>query len=497
MATLSEVASQERMGFVRLERYRVDPSVLELVPYEVARPLRVLPLFRDARRLALGVARPEDLSAQDYVHRLTGLEVEPVLVDDQALEGALSELYVAAGEAGRTWARRASQAMDLPRAEAVHEALGESPVARLFEQLVAQGIQLRASDIHLEIALGRPRLRYRVDGALHDFPPPPPEVYPALVSRIKILANLDIAEKRRPQDGRITLDRELRISVIPYIDGEGVVIRILGAGAGILTLEEAGFCQPMLERYRRVVKRSHGLLLVTGPTGAGKTTTLYSSLAEMGDVRRKIVTLEDPVEYRLEGICQIPVRADLDFDFAEGLRALLRHDPDVIMLGEIRDLASAEIAIRASLTGHLILATLHTNTAVEAVTRLIDIGVAPYKVMTSLLWVLAQRLVRRLCEHCRQSQPWPADHWVGPPVSGALAYRAVGCERCGGLGYRGRIPVYEYLEITPAMREEHQPSRILKLARKEGFVTLQQRALERVTQGVTSLSEIEPLTLEV
>ena len=497
MATLMETAHQECMGFVNLERYRVDPAVLELVPYELARPLRVLPLFRDLNRLALGVSRPEDLAVQDFVHRLTGLDVEPVLVDDEALEAALDELYVGAGEASRSWARRASQALDLPRAEVINESLGESPVARLVEQLVAQGIQLRASDIHLEIAQGRPRLRYRVDGALHDFAPPPAEVYPALVSRIKILANLDIAEKRRPQDGRITLDRELRVSIIPYIDGEGVVIRILGSGVGVLRLEEAGFCQPMLERYRRVVRRSHGLLLVTGPTGAGKTTTLYGSLAEMSDARRKIVTLEDPVEYRLPGICQIPVRADLEFDFAEGLRALLRHDPDVIVLGEIRDLASAEIAIRASLTGHLILATLHTNTATEAVTRLIDIGVAPYKVMTSLLWVLAQRLVRRLCPHCCESQPWPRDHWLPAPSPGAQVYQAVGCDGCGGLGYRGRIPIYEYLEITAAMREEHQPSAILKLARQEGFVTLQERALERVAQGITSLSEVEPLTLEV
>lgn len=492
------------MGFVHLERYRVDESVLDLVPHEVAQPLRVLPLFRDGGRLALGVAQPEDLAAQDYVRRLTGLDIEPVLVEESALENALRELYVAGGTAGRAWGRLAAQSIESHRPETgpALTSTGDSPVARLFEQLVAQAVQLRASDIHLEIAQGKPRLRYRVDGVLHDFPAPPVDVYPALVSRIKILANLDIAEKRRPQDGRISLavgdsDRELRISIIPYIDGEGVVVRILGAGVGVLALEQAGFCKPMLERYRRVVRRSHGLLLVTGPTGAGKTTTLYGSLAEMCDSRRKIVTLEDPVEYRLDGVCQIPVRPDLEFDFAEGLRALLRHDPDVIMLGEIRDLASAEIAIRASLTGHLILATLHTNTAAQAVTRLIDIGLAPYKVMTSLLWVLAQRLVRRLCEVCRDVAEWPDDHWIAPPQPGALLFVPRGCARCGGLGYWGRVPVYEYLEITPAMRQEHDAHRILELARADGFVSMQERALAQVLEGVTSLAEIEGLSLEL
>lgn len=495
MAMLIERARDERLPFVHLERYSVDTGLLALIPVDVARTLRVLPLFRDAERLALGMARPDDLAAHDYVRRLTGLEVEPVLIDEAALEHTLTELYVGGGHAAQSWAQRASQSLDANAAGL--DALRDSPVARLFEHLVEQGVHLRASDIHLETAHNQTRLRYRVDGVLHDFPPPPQDVYPALVSRIKILAQLDIAEKRRPQDGRISLGgRELRVSIIPFLDGEGVVVRLLGTGVGVLSLEQAGFDGEMLTRYRRVMRRSHGLLLVTGPTGAGKTTTLYASLAELTDSRRKVVTLEDPVEYRLPGVCQIPVRADLDFDFAEGLRALLRHDPDVVMLGEIRDLPSAEIAIRASLTGHLILATLHTNTASEALTRLIDIGVAPYKVMTSLLWVLAQRLVRKLCPHCRQMQPWPDHSWIKSPGSTAVCFRAVGCPECGGIGYHGRIPVYEYLEITPAMRSEQQASKVARLARRDGFVSLRQRALQAVEAGLTTLSEVEPLVLE-
>lgn len=499
MATLMEIAEQHRMGFVHLERYRAEKEAVGLVPYEVANKLQVLPLFCDEGRLALAVIRPEDLSAQDFVGRLTGLEVEPVLAEEDALHQALIHYYVAEGYSGLAWGRRASQAIDrAPSAEVELPEAADAPVARLFENLVAQAIQLRASDLHLEISQGQPRLRYRIDGVLNDFEAPPVQVYPALVSRIKILANLDISEKRRPQDGRITLHgRELRVSIIPYIDGEGAVIRVLGSGSKVLSLEEVGFAAEVLERYRRLVRRSHGLLLVTGPTGAGKTTTLYASLSEICDPKRKLVTLEDPVEYRLPGVCQIPVRPEVDFSFADGLRAVLRHDPDVLMIGEIRDLESAEIAIRASLTGHLIFATLHTNTAAQAVTRLIDIGVAPYKVMTSLVWVLAQRLVRRLCPACKRPARRESLRGLDLPLE---SYEPVGCDDCGGLGYRGRMPVYEFLEITEPMRalpaDERLAQRILELARQEGFISTRERALQYFSEGLTSLEEIEGLMLE-
>jgi type II secretory ATPase GspE/PulE/Tfp pilus assembly ATPase PilB-like protein len=502
MAPLAELAEEHDLPYLHLDRYRAEHEAVALVSYEVAKKMRVLPLFCDEGRLALAVVRPDDLSSQDYISRLTGMDVLPVLVEETALAQALIQYYVAEGQSGLAWGKRASQAIDR---EAPEASLGlstgrEAPVARLFENLVAQAIQLRASDLHLEISDGQPRLRYRIDGVLNDFPAPPVGVYPALISRIKILANLDISEKRRPQDGRISLDgRELRVSIIPYLDGEGAVIRILGTGAGVLSLEQVGFAEDMLVRYRRVVRRSHGLLLVTGPTGAGKTTTLYASLAEICSPKRKLVTLEDPVEYRLPGVCQIPIRPEVDFTFADGLRSVLRHDPDVLMIGEIRDKESAEIAIRASLTGHLIFATLHTNTAAQAVTRLIDMGVTPYHVMTSLVWVLAQRLLRRLCPACKQpANPDSRPRWLELDIS--RGFEARGCEQCGGLGYHGRLPAYEYLEVSDAMRalpvDGNLAQSIDRTAREEGFISAKERALQLFQAGCTSLEEIESLILE-
>ncbi|MBS2040045.1 type II/IV secretion system protein [bacterium] len=502
MATLAELALEHQLPYLHLERYRAENESVALVAYELAKRMRVLPLFCDEGRLALAVVRPDDLTSQDYISRLTGLDVLPVLVEDSALSQALIQYYVAEGQSGLAWGKRASQALDRNGSEVERNLNSgrEAPVARLFEQLVAQAIQLRASDLHLETSEGQPRLRYRIDGVLNDFTAPPAAVYPALISRIKILANLDISEKRRPQDGRISLDgRELRVSIIPYLDGEGAVIRILGAGAGVLSLEQVGFAQDMLARYRRVVRRSHGLLLVTGPTGAGKTTTLYASLAEISTPKRKLVTLEDPVEYRLPGVCQIPIRPEVDFTFADGLRSVLRHDPDVLMIGEIRDRESAEIAIRASLTGHLIFATLHTNTAAQAVTRLIDMGIPPYHVMTSLVWVLAQRLLRRLCPACKQPctqariEPWLH-------LETSQGFEAQGCEQCGGLGYLGRLPAYEYLEVSDAMRclpaDGNLAQAIDQTARLEGFISAKERALQLFQAGLTSLEEIESLILE-
>jgi type II secretory ATPase GspE/PulE/Tfp pilus assembly ATPase PilB-like protein len=504
MAPLAELAQEHDLPFVHLDRYRAEPEAVALVPYEMAKKMRILPLFCDEGRLALAVVRPEDLSSQDYISRLTGMDVLPVLVEEEALAQALIQYYVAEGQSGLAWGKRASQAMDreTPEANRTLSSGREAPVARLFEHLIAQAIQLRASDMHLETCDGQPRLRYRIDGVLNDFPAPPSGVYPALISRIKILSNLDISEKRRPQDGRITLaNRELRVSIIPYLDGEGAVIRILGTGAGVLSLEEVGFADDMLVRYRRVVRRSHGLLLVTGPTGAGKTTTLYASLAEISSPKRKLVTLEDPVEYRLPGVCQIPIRPEVDFTFADGLRSVLRHDPDVLMIGEIRDKDSAEIAIRASLTGHLIFATLHTNTAAQAVTRLIDIGVTPYHVMTSLVWVLAQRLLRRLCPSCKQLSQGQDARSRLLQVDATNSYEPKGCEQCGKLGYYGRLPVYEYLEISDAMRclpaDGNLAQAIYRTAREEGFISARERALQLFQAGLTSLEEIESLILEI
>ncbi|MBI3926690.1 MAG: type II/IV secretion system protein [Armatimonadetes bacterium] len=515
--SLDAVAREHRMAFVHLDDYEVERSAVELISYDVARRFQVLPLFRLPDRLALAVCRPQDLRAQDFVARLTGLAIEPVLVDTEPLEQALRRYYLVEGQSGRELARVASEAAERRKAArspdqgparqlAGDTASDSAPVARLVERLLTQALHLRASDLHLECARGKARLRYRVDGMLHDFPAPPVEIYPAVVSRIKILADLDIAEKRRPQDGRISIVVEeepldLRVSVVPQLDAEGVVIRILRTDVRVRTLEELGFGRETLHRYRKLILRSHGIVLVTGPTGSGKTTTLYATLSHINSPRRKIVTLEDPVEYRLDGICQIPVRADLNFSFPEGLRAVLRHDPDVLMIGEIRDHESAEIAVRASLTGHLLFASLHTNDAPQTVTRLLDIGLEPYQVTTSLLGVLAQRLVRRLCPHCKRAVEITPQQLqalgIKTPGRPTLCFEAVGCKECLGLGYRGRLPIYELLEFSEALRRipaaELRSETLFEMARQEGFVPMKHCAAAAWLEGQTSLEEIEPL----
>lgn len=505
MATLSETARAQRLPYVSLDHYRPEPEVIGLVPYDTAVRLEVLPLFRVDERLVTAVSGIDFLPVADYLVRLTGLDIEPVLAEPAQLRLAQQKYYVAEGRSGVELGRRASAALEKRPGEEEPRRVG-SPVARLFEQLIAQALSLRASDLHLEISHGRPRLRYRVDGVLHDFEPPPADVYPALISRIKILCELDIAEKRRPQDGRTSVEHEnqnieLRVSIIPHLDGEGAVVRLLGSADRFLELNQIGLDSQTLKSYRRLIHHTHGLVLVTGPTGAGKTTTLYATLAEINSPRRKILTLEDPVEYRLEGICQIPVRPNLEFTFAEGLRSVLRHDPDVILIGEIRDRESAEIAVRASLTGHLIFASLHTNDALLAVHRLLDIGVPYYKVMTSLLGVLSQRLVRKLCPECKR----PAD--LDEPQRHAFelgtdqtVYQAVGCEACQGLGYRGRIPIYELLEVNRAVRALSEAQMLAgaleEKALEHGFVSMLERSRQLALAGQTSLEELEGIGVD-
>ena len=378
----------------------------------------------------------------------------------------------------------------------------EPTVINLVNVILSTAMKERVSDVHLTPFEEKLELRYRIDGILSEQSPPPKRLHAAIVSRIKIMADMDIAERYLPQDGHIQIHHrgvrvDIRVGTMPTIYGESVVMRLLEKSSKVATLEELGMDAKRAQLLERIVSKTHGIFLATGPTGSGKTTTLYSVLSKIFTVEKKIITIEDPVEYELPGVAQIPVRPSRDFTFAKGLRAILRQDPDIVMVGEIRDSETAEIAIRAALTGHLVFSTLHTNDSVGAVSRLIDMGVEPFLIASSLEGVLAQRLVRKICESCR-TEMQPDNSLVermssfGVQVQGKTFYYGKGCEACRGLGYRGRVGLYELLKVTEPLREmivQRKSNTEIKALLKSDMVTIQQDALLKVTTGETSLEE--------
>ncbi len=496
--------------FVLPERYEHSEEALSMVSEELMRRHRVLPLFCLDERLYVATADPLDLDTLEYLSKRVGLSVEPVVALGSEIERQLNRIFLSHA--------RISQAIDLislqagmevlPEEEEVEEETSEAPAVQMVERILAQGVHLGASDIHLEPYEKRVVLRYRVDGILRNYPPPPLAMYLALVSRIKIAANLNIAERRLPQDGRTQIILEgkpydMRISIMPGIYGEAIVIRILSSSAVSTDLSALGFQPDILATWNHIITKPHGIVLVTGPTGSGKSTTLYSTLKTIATPERKIITLEDPVEYKMDGILQIPVNADIGYTFGLGLRSILRHDPDVVLLGEIRDLESAEIAIRASLTGHALLSTLHTNSAPQALTRLVDMGVQPYQVLASLNGVLAQRLVRKLCPKCKI----PFD--LSPEQRDALGIhldaqlfgpRPGGCAACNDIGYRGRMGVHEVLQITSEIRgldpRTFTLGMLIEKATEAGYRPLRHSAMRRLESGDTSLDEVLSVTAE-
>lgn len=497
-----------RVPSVELSRYVPNPETVNLLTDEQARRLKVLPLFQVKDHLYCAVSNPEDLRVQDFVAKLTGLVVEPVLALPEEIDQALNRWFLTTDRSEKLVEELASAAR--PRGEVQSESVNledrEAPIIKLVDHMLSQAIRLGASDVHLEPFETRTLLRYRIDGVLHEYPSPPKSIYAGVVSRIKITSGLDISERRLPQDGRgsLVVDQrkyDLRVSVIPNLHGEGVVIRILNPYALKLDLEALGFSRALLERYTRLIAKPYGIVLVTGPTGSGKSTTLYSTLKKVTTLEKKVITLEDPVEYQLEGVTQIQIQPEIGYTFASGLKAILRHDPDIVLVGEMRDLESSQIAIRAALTGHQLYSTLHTNNAPQAITRLIDMGVAPYQVMASLNGVLAQRLVRRLCERCKVPDERVHDlsHFGLSPE--AAVFRSQGCTECHGLGYRGRVAVHELLEITPSIRaadvQQVTPAEIISLARQDnGFLSMAESAGEKMGQGITSLEEALTIVME-
>lgn len=445
------------------------------------------------------------------VRRVAGADIAFEAVDDDRFDALLREQtgneaapaadYAAADE------DLAALAEDAAAVDDLLDSRDDAPVVRLINALLLQAIRDGASDVHIEAEEKRLIVRFRVDGVLKEVLEPARALAPLLVSRIKVMARLDIAEKRVPHDGRVTLrigglDVDVRVSTIPSQYGERVVLRLLDRGSTSLDLAQLGMSPRDLETFERMITRPHGVILVTGPTGSGKTTTLYSALTRLNDRRRNIMTVEDPIEYALDGIGQMQVNAKIDLTFARGLRAILRQDPDVIMVGEIRDHETAEVAVRASMTGHLMLSTLHTNTAVGSVTRLIDMGVERYLLAPMLAGLIAQRLVRRLCPHCRREDvaaAADAEMTGGAVPIGARVFRPVGCPECRGEGYKGRLGVYEVIEVDPKMQaaihDGAAEADLIKLARKRGPGLLDDGAAKAMA-GQTSVQEVARVVRE-
>ncbi len=485
-----------------------------LIPEEFARQHLVLPLSRTLNSLTVACVNPLDLITIDNLSRLSRCTLNLVITlrrdleqgidrfygDDSMLREAIGQSYEIA-EVERA-AGEADETLDLDR---LRQAAEEAPVIRLVDLIIRQAIRERASDIHIEPFKDRISTRYRIDGVLHEIAPPAKPLHLPIISRIKILCKMDIAEKRLPQDGGFMMTMEsrqidFRVSTIPSIYGEKVVIRILDRSDVLLDVSRLGLEALALDVFRKTIHEPYGLVLITGPTGSGKSTTLYATLHEINAPAKNLLTIEDPVEYRLEGVNQVQIKPGIGLTFAAGLRAFMRQDPDIIMVGEIRDLETAEICLRAALTGHLVLSTLHTNDAASAVTRLIDIGLAPYLISSTISMVVAQRLLRRLCDRCKDAYEPVHEVRATLHIPEELLYRPKGCEHCGNTGYRGRLGVFEVLTFDRELREaiaKGASAHVLKdAAAAQGMSTLWAEGLKKVRAGLTSLEELGTIVLD-
>ncbi len=485
---------------------------------------RVIPLFEDERGLTVAMSNPTDDYVLSALRLATGKTITPRVGIASELEAAFERLYGSGRSAMGQIVDSIGLADNLTDEEQIQhlkDLASEAPVIRLVNLMIARAVESRASDIHIEPFENRLKVRYRVDGVLREVESPPSRLSAAVISRIKIMAKLNIAERRLPQDGRIQLraqgkEIDLRVSTVPTLWGESVVMRILDKASVVLDFQMLGFAPRTLKRFLDVLHLPHGILLVTGPTGSGKTTTLYTALQTLNTPERKILTVEDPVEYQLEGINQIQAKPQINLTFANALRSIVRQDPDVIMIGEMRDLETASIAVQSALTGHLVLSTLHTNDAAGSVTRLLDMGVDDYLLTSTISGILAQRLVRLLCTQCRQ--PYQALPELveemrlhrftetgdrsprTPGGSGITLYKAVGCEQCGGTGYRGRAAIMEFLVISDPLRRmvlKHADATELQAeAQKEGMDTMYEDGLRKAVAGSTTIEEVLRVTTQ-
>ncbi len=493
---------------------RGDQRLKEYIPMEFAREHKVLPLAREGRLLKLAVAKMPDIIFLDNLRKMTGFDISPVLSTANELNKAIDVFYSSTDMQELV----TSQELD----EAKHEYIFEkeetkvdleasiveaekAPVVRLVDAMIKKSLDDRASDIHIEPFREKINMRYRIDGVLYELPSPPKEMHSALVSRVKILAKMDIAEKRIPQDGSFSLNYknrriDIRVSTIPIVAGEKIVMRILDKRTDLLDMKLLGFEPGQQALFEIALMRPYGLIFVTGPTGSGKSTTLYSALNKRLSSEVNIITIEDPVEYQITGMNQVQVKPDIGLTFSSGLRAFLRQDPDVILVGEVRDLETAEICIRASLTGHLVLSTLHTNDAVTAVTRLIDIGIQPYLVSGSLALVAAQRLIRLVCPHCKEPQKVDSKLKEQYKLNVDTIYKAKGCSQCRNIGYWGRAAIYEVLPMDEDFRrlvsKDADLDALRRLQKQKNYETLFQSGLKKVERGMSTLEEVLSVAYE-
>jgi type IV pilus assembly protein PilB len=501
------LAPQLGLEYVDLADYTIDPSAVSLISESLARRYQALPVGWDDGRLVLAMADPGNVFAIDDIRTITKSDVRVIMATPDSIVAAIDRHTRMDGEAENISAQAASEYEVEEDLSKLNEVVEDAPIVKLVNLLITQAVSERASDIHIEPTERDVRVRYRIDGVLHEKMRPPKNIQSGIISRLKIMAEINIAERRIPQDGRINVTIggkaiDLRVATLPTVYGEKVVMRILDKSTAVLKLTDLGFLESSRERFEQSYKKPYGTILVTGPTGSGKSTTLYATLNVLNEESKNIITVEDPVEYRLAGVNQVQVNNKAGMTFAAALRSILRSDPDIVLVGEIRDKETATIAIEAALTGHLVLSTLHTNDAATTPTRLIEMGVEPFLVASALDCIVAQRLARKLCDKCREAyRPTPAElqsaGWDLELFNGEdmpELWRPVGCSQCGKTGYYGRFALHEVLtvseEIERLIVEREHSEDIKKMAMAQGMLTLRQAGLIQVRNGKTSLEEI-------
>ncbi|MDD5496074.1 MAG: type II secretion system ATPase GspE [Candidatus Omnitrophica bacterium] len=511
---ISTVAESMRIPYIDLQDYLIDQEVIRLIPEDLAKKHKVVPLFKIEDTLTVAMVNPRDIVALDDIRIRTKIPaIEPVLSTPKAIELAIDQYYGVSGGIGDIIKITDKMkvpiisAEDLQSTETIAKVAEEAPIIKLVNLIMMQAIKDKASDIHIEPEENLVRIRFRIDGILHETSTLPKNLQSVIASRIKILSKMDIAEMRKPQDGRIPLKMEnksfdIRVSSFPTIYGENIVLRILDKTSVILGLPDLGFSSSDLKEFDKIIRYPYGIILVTGPTGSGKTTTLYSALSTINSMEKNIITVEDPVEYELPLIRQTQVNPKAGLTFATGLRSILRQDPDIVMVGEIRDKETADIAIQASLTGHLVFSTLHTNDSASALTRLIDMGVEPFLISSSVIGILAQRLVRVICKDCKEKYTPGAEVIKDFGLKENTSfYRGKGCETCKSTGYQGRIAIFEFLRMTEDIKKmvvaKVSADEIKRKAAKEGMRTLRADGLDKARRGITTIEEIIRVTEEM
>jgi type IV pilus assembly protein PilB len=530
------LSKQYGVPSINLTQFEIDPAVIKLIPGETCHKYQIIPLSRSGATLTIAMTDPTNVFAMDDIKFMTGYNVEPVVASEGAVAEALDKYYLTAparkletGPSALDMATKALEEMpDLDAdgdvellaeleeisAEALQRQGEEAPVIKLVNVILMSAIQKGASDIHIEPYEKEYRVRYRIDGILYNIMAPPMKYRDAITSRIKIMSKLDIAEKRLPQDGRIKIrfaddgaskDIDFRVSCLPTLFGEKIVMRLLDKDKLMLDMTKLGFEQESLAKFEVAIQKPWGMVLVTGPTGSGKTNTLYSSISRINTPDTNIMTAEDPVEFNLPGINQVQVRENIGLNFAAALRSFLRQDPNIILVGEIRDFETAEIAVKAALTGHLVLSTLHTNDAPSTVNRLMNMGIEPFLVASSVNLICAQRLARRICTSCKEPHAMPAAALVQAgfteeEAESVVPMRGAGCEKCNKTGYKGRVGLYEVLDVTDEIRElvlvGASALELRKKAIDEGMITLRRSGLRKVQAGMTTIEEVARETVK-